>query len=123
MYYPFPPSTGSVGQTAFAAFDGVSEEPFDGRAVAKGEDAYPHIAIATFADMNRNGYRDFRETVTQAWRRLGLLQKDESFDRARYVSCVEQSVAELTAQGFIASRVGNMYVEQARSQGLPDWVR
>lgn len=123
VYYPFPPSTGSVGQTAFAGFDGVSEEPFDGRAVKQGEDKYPHIAIATFADMNRNGYRDLRETVTEAWRRLGLLEHDESFDRTRYLSCVERSVAALTAQGFIADKVGAMYLEKARSGVLPDWAR
>ncbi len=123
VYYPFPPSTGSVGQTAFAAFDGVSEEPFDGRSIKKGEDEHPHIAIATFADMNRNGYRDFRETVTEAWRRLGLLELNENFSRERYVSCVEESVGKLTGGGFISSKVGDFYIEQAQGKPLPDWVR
>lgn len=123
VYYPFPASNSSVGQTAFAAFDGVSEEPFDGRAVRKGEDNYPHIEVATFADMNRNGYRDFRETVTQAWRRIGLLRHSEVFSRARYISCVEDSVVTLTSQGFISDNVGDAYVEQAKTKPLPEWVR
>jgi hypothetical protein len=123
VYYPFPPSNGRVGLTAFAGFDGSSEEPFDGRAVTKGEDGYPHIAVATFADMNRNGYRDLRETVTQAWRRLDLIESDETFSRGRYVDCVEKSVNRLTDEGFIAAAVGRHYIEQARSGALPDWVR
>ncbi len=122
VYYPFPPSTGSVGQTAFAAFDGISEEPFDGRAVQKGEDEYPHIEIATFADMNLNGYRDFRETVTQAWRRLELLDLDETITQNRYISCVEESVNKLMSQGFISEKVAEYYLDQA-AQPLPDWVR
>ncbi|MDX1500501.1 MAG: alpha/beta hydrolase domain-containing protein, partial [Woeseiaceae bacterium] len=123
VYYPFPPSSGRIGETAFAGFDGESEEPFDGRAVQKGDDGYPHIAIATFADMNRNGYRDLRETVTGAWRRLELIGPDEQFSRARYVRCVEDAVAKLASAGFIAPPVAGHYVERARRAPLPDWVR
>lgn len=123
VYYPFPASNGNVGQTSFATFDGVSEEPFDGRAVKKGEDDYPIIELATFADMNRNGYRDFRESVTQAWRRIGLLEHSEVFSHARYISCVEDSVVTLTSQGFISDNVGDFYVEQAKTTPLPEWVR
>ena len=65
FYYPFPPPEGRAGYTGFAAFDGRSEEPFDGRAI-QSEGDYPHIAVATFADMNHNGFRDYRESVTQA---------------------------------------------------------
>jgi hypothetical protein len=67
-YYIFPPQLepGRRGgqETAFAAFDGTNLEPLDGRGV--------------FVDMNGNGVRDKRETVTQAWQRLGLLKRDRS---------------------------------------------
>lgn len=123
VYYPFPPSNGSVGLTAFAGFDGKSEEPLDGRAVKIGEDRYPHIEVATFADMNLNGYRDFRETVTQAWRRLGLLRQNQVFNRDRYVSCVQDSVRQLTNQGFISGKTGAYYLQQAKSGPLPEWIQ
>jgi hypothetical protein len=111
-----------VGATTFAGFDGVSEEPFDGRARMEEEEG-PHIAIATFADMNLNGFRDLRETVTQAWRRLGILQPNESFNRDRYVACVQAVVDRLSREGFIAKNTADFYLDQARSGSLPDWVR
>jgi hypothetical protein len=122
VYYPFPPPEGRVGYTGFAAFDGESEEPFDGRAIQQQGD-YPHIAVATFADMNLNGFRDYRESVTQAWRRLGLLRPDQSFSRDDYIACVQQKVAELIDKKFISDKVGGHYIEQARSAELPDWLR
>ena len=48
-----------------------------------------------FVDMNRTGIWDFRETPTQAWQRLGLLNQGEALTPAAYVSCV-QTTAELT---------------------------
>jgi len=122
VYYPFPPPEGRVGHTGFAAFDGQSEEPFDGRAIQEAE-GYPHIAVATFADMNRNGYRDYRESVTQAWRRLGLLKADQEFNKDRFVSCVRSEARKLIDQKFISEEVGRYYIEQSRSLPLPDWAR
>lgn len=123
FYYPFPPSNGRVGYTAFAEYDGINEEPLDGRAVKVGDDKYPHIAVATFADMNLNGYRDLRETVTQAWRRLELLNHDESFNHDEYISCVTNSVNELVVQGFLTSSIGDYYVRKARIDPPPEWAR
>lgn len=122
VYYPFPPPRGQVGYTAFAAFDGESEEPFDGRAI-KQEGDYPHIAVATFADMNRNGYRDYRESVTEAWRRLGLLKPDQRISKSRYAGCVEDAAKSLARQGFISKKTGDYYIERASSETLPEWVR
>ena len=121
VYYPFPQPEGRSGHTGFATFDGRSEEPFDGRAIQK-EGNYPLIAVATFADMNHNGYRDYRESVTQAWRRLGLLKSNQSISQDRYNSCVQAQVQKLTKQKFISEKVGRYYIEQARSQPLPEWV-
>ena len=45
------------------------------------------IGNKVFVDMNRNGVWDFRETPTQAWRRLGLLKAGEELTREAYVSC------------------------------------
>jgi hypothetical protein len=107
VYYPYPSVLGTrgVGSTGFAAFDGSSEEPLDGRGV--------------FVDMNRNGYHDYRETVEQAWRRLGLLQSGESFNRERYLSCVDQAVRHLEQDGFLTKATAQLYRDEARQQDLP----
>jgi hypothetical protein len=121
VYYPFPPPEGRVGYTGFAEFDGRSEEPFDGRAIRQKGD-YPHIAVATFADMNRNGFRDYRESVTQAWRRMGLLEQNQNIGKERYVSCIEEEASRLRSQGFVSGKISRHYIEQAKSQPLPEWV-
>lgn len=122
VYYPFPPPEGNVGYTGFAAFDGRSEEPFDGRAIRK-EGDHPHIAIAAFADMNGNGFRDYRESVTQAWRRLGLLGTDQTFGKDSYIQCVTAQVTKLKDEKFLSDELGRYYVGEAHSRLLPDWAR
>jgi len=121
VYYPFPPPSGRPGLTGFVPFDVRGEEPFDGRSSRR--EGEPHVGLGTFVDMNRNGFRDYRESVTQAWRRLGLLKPAESFSRARYVGCVLGVVTRLTGERFISEKIGRFYVEQARSGPWPEWVR
>ena len=87
--------------TAFAAFDGINQEPVDGK--------------GRFVDMNRSKSRDRRESVTEAWRRLGLLKPDESFSRARYVECVADSVSKLVGEGLLPAKVAEYYLERANS--------
>lgn len=107
VYHPYPAVLGDrgVGTTGFAAFDGKSEEPLDGRGV--------------FVDMNRNGYHDYRETLSQAWARLGLVKEGERVTRERYVSCVSDAAKQLEQDGFLTSAVRRMYEEEARERPLP----
>ncbi len=107
VYYPYPPSLGGrgVGTTGFAAFDGTSLEPLDGRGV--------------FVDMNRNRYPDYRETATQAWRRLGLLEPGVPFGRTAYVDCVRASVRELREEQLITEDRAASYLEEAAQAELP----
>ena len=107
VFHAYPPSSGDQGKgvTGFAEFDGKEEEPVDGRGV--------------FVDMNRNGYRDQRESVTDAWRRLGLLKPGESFSREKYVECLRSSVSKLSREGFISEQAARSYIEQARSAEFP----
>lgn len=108
VYFPYPPTrgVGGVGLTSFAPFDGKSLEPVDGRMM--------------YVDMNGDGRRDKRETVTEAWRRLGLLKADEAFDRAKYVGCVQQAAAKLRKENFITEKVAALYVDEAKTKPLPD---
>ena len=107
VYFAYPPlhSLGGVGETGFAPFDGAPLEPVDGRLV--------------FVDMNGDGKRDKRETVTEAWRRLGLLKANETFGRAQYVSCVQNATATLRKDNFITEKVANLYLQEAQKKDLP----
>jgi hypothetical protein len=58
-------NSGSAGVTSFAPYDGAGLEPLDGQLM--------------YVDMNRDGRRDQRETVTEAWRRLGLAFAEREF--------------------------------------------
>jgi len=102
VYYPYP--TRTSGNTSFAAFDGVGLEPMDRDNV--------------FIDMNRNGVWDFRETASEAWRRLGLLRPGEALTRSAYVACVQKAVDALRQEGFFSDRIAQAYVEQAKTVSL-----
>jgi hypothetical protein len=93
-------------ETAFAAFDGTNIEPLDGRGV--------------FIDMNGNGVRDKRETVSQAWQRLGLLRPGQKLTQAVYFACVNAAATKLVRKGLLPKKVGEYYVEQANKTRLPE---
>ncbi|TDI10956.1 MAG: hypothetical protein E2P08_01155 [Acidobacteria bacterium] len=107
LYYPYPPSRGEsgVGWTGFAAFDGQSLEPLDGRGV--------------FVDMNLNRYLDHRESLDQAWHRLGLLTPGEKFSRRKYQACVEAAVGQLKQEKLITDRGAARYIQKASEADLP----
>ncbi|HMF93262.1 MAG TPA: hypothetical protein VKE96_03175 [Vicinamibacterales bacterium] len=99
VYFSYPESTS--GTTAFAAFTGRGLEPLDAKNV--------------FVDMNRNGVWDYRETPTEAWQRLGLLQKNETLTGEKYVACVQRAAERLRTDGFFSEQTAVGYVERARS--------
>ena len=68
--------------------------------------------------MNRNGVWDYRETPSQAWRRLGLLQKNEELTRDNYVACVQRAADQLRTEGFFSDKTAAGYVEQAKTADL-----
>jgi hypothetical protein len=118
VFHPFPESQGPGGQgvTGFAPFTGDGLEPVDGRGAVKfdGDNWYYN-----FVDMNRNGYRDFRETMTQAWRRLGLIHQNETFSRAHYTACIQKAVDKLLAEKFILPRTAQFYLDQGKTMVFP----
>jgi hypothetical protein len=102
VYFPHPNT--KSGSTSFAAFTGQGLEPL--------------IENDVFVDMNRNGVWDFRETPTQAWRRLGLLPGTEELTREKYVACVRTAAEQLRRDGFFSDQTARWYEEQARSADL-----
>jgi hypothetical protein len=99
VYFPYPNSVS--GSTSFAAFTGEGLEPLNGDGV--------------FVDMNRNGVRDFRESPTAAWQRLGLLRKGDSLTRETYASCIQNAAEQLRKEGFFSDKTAQWYVEQAKT--------
>jgi hypothetical protein len=72
-----------------------------------------------YVDMNRDGRRGQRETVTEAWRRLGLLSQNENFGREKYVACVQAAAAKLRAEKFFTDATLRAYVDEANKAELP----
>jgi hypothetical protein len=103
IYFANPPQLdpGRRGgqETAFAVFDGTNLERLDGRGI--------------YVDMNGNGVRDKRESLTQAWQRLGLLKSGQQMSSAIYQNCVKNAAAKLVKQGLLPAKVGEYYVEKA----------
>ncbi len=113
VYFVYPPELGDrpVGLrvTGFAAFDGVNLEPLDGK--------------GRLVDMNGNGKRDRRETVEQAWRRLGLVAKNEGFTRLVYTSCVTKVAERLAKERLIPKGAELYFKRRAPTILLPQGTR
>jgi hypothetical protein len=86
--------------SGFAAFDGMSPEPVSS-------------VTRMFVDMNGNGVQDQRETVTQAWRRLGILGPEEEFTKERYVRAMRQAAADLINERLLPGRLEAWYETEA----------
>jgi hypothetical protein len=126
MYYPVK---AGAGQTSFAAFldqprlsinadttplpPGFNEawlEPIDGS--------------NRLVDMNGNGVRDTRETVTQAWQKRaregktnGILSPNERFDKERYASCLVTAASDLFRSNLLSEAATLHYIEEAGRYG------
>ena len=68
--------------------------------------------------MNGNGVWDYRETPTQAWRRLGRLQPNETLTREKYVACVQSAAEALRKDGFFSDKTAAWYAEHAKTAPL-----
>ena len=107
LYYT---TTTTATTIAFAPFTGAGLEPLN-------EDKI-------FVDMNRNGIWDRRESLQQAWARLGLLKDGEQLTREKYVACVQQSADQLRKDGFFSEKTATEYIEAAKKSDLqPQEIR
>jgi hypothetical protein len=106
---------GSQSSTGFTAFSGKGLEPIDKRGRVS-EDIF---SFYNYVDMNNNTYRDHIETMTEAWRRLGLIKPNETFSRAAFQSCVQKATDKLAKDRFLSPRAAKWYVEQAAVVEFP----
>jgi hypothetical protein len=107
IYYTTTTTSTSI---AFAAFTGTGLEPLN-------EDKI-------FVDMNRDGVWDRRESMQQAWVRLGLLKPGESLTLDKYVACVQQTADQLRRDGFFSEKTAGEYIDAAKKSDLkPQEIR
>ncbi len=106
-YFAYPSLRGpdGTGSTGFAPYDGKGLEPMDGQ--------------LKIVDMNGNGKRDKRETVSEAWLRLGLLKAGETISRDKYVACVQNATAKLRGESLVTENVAKLYVAEAGQEQFP----
>jgi len=107
-----------TGSTQFKYFTGMGLEPLDGRGEFRADEDIVNVS-AGFVDMNTNSYRDFVESVSDAWQRIGLLKPNEPFTRDKYVACVRQSATKLVNDKFFMPRTLPKYIEKAQTMPLP----
>jgi len=59
-----------------------------------------------------------RDSVVQAWIRLGLLKTGEKLTNGKYMACVAAAAAKLVDQGFLSSRMLPYYVNRPAVSGV-----
>ena len=101
IWYPVWVESGTL---RYAPFTGTGLEPLDQNNV--------------FVDMNMNRVWDYRETPTEAWVRLGLLQRGETLTREKYVGCVRAAAEKLASDGFLDTSAVAGYVARAEAADL-----
>jgi hypothetical protein len=124
VFHIYGSGPNDVGSTRYKPFvsgrDGLVLEPLDGRGGFVGEGSDAHNYSHGFVDMNHNNIRDFVETVTEAWQRVGLLKPTETFNRERYVQCVRQATTKLIDEKFFIPRTADKYLQRSRVISLPE---
>lgn len=125
VYYEFPPGVKVPGRTGFAPFLDSPRPALNADTTAIPESFDPEWLEPLDSrgrplDMNRNGVRDTRETVEQAWRRrridgarFGVLDDDQVFTWNRYASCVVQAASALAEAGLLSEEALLHYIEEA----------
>jgi hypothetical protein len=127
VYYEFPPGVKEPGRTGFVPFldtrrpavNADTETPPPG---FQEDWLEPLDSRGRPLDMNRNGVRDTRESVEEAWKRrrvegqrFGVLEPDESFTPERYARCVIAAATALTEAGLLSDAALFHYIDQARA--------
>ncbi|MCZ6561447.1 MAG: hypothetical protein O6948_00775, partial [Deltaproteobacteria bacterium] len=76
-------------------------------------------------DMNHNGIRDRRETLTEAWQRrrkegekYGILAQGETFTQAHYLNCVRRVATELSEQRLLSRSAMLDYIQKATDSNI-----
>ncbi len=130
VYYLFPKGTPQTGSTGFAPY--LREERLTVNATTeslpdgfKEEWLEPLNMYGYLIDMNGNGTRDTRESITQAWQRraqeghrTGVLKLDGQLTHAKYVACVSDVASNLQKQRLISEKAMGYYIEQATASDI-----
>jgi hypothetical protein len=76
-------------------------------------------------DMNQNGARDTRESITQAWQRrmregerYGTLASGETLTHPHYVECVSRVTADLVSENLLSEIARTYYIRNAQRSDI-----
>ena len=76
-------------------------------------------------DMNKNGVRDTRENIEQAWQRrwregerYGVLAPGEEFTHQHYLNCVAQVTSDLVQENLLSKMGEKYYVSMAQQSDI-----
>lgn len=121
VFYEFPRGTDRVGVTGFATYLQGPPAPSQGNSLNREEERLEPMDRRGYpVDMNHNGIRDRRETLTEAWRRrhtegekYGTLADNEVFTDARFTSCVRGVAEKLFEQRLLSRHAMLDYIQRA----------
>jgi len=125
VYYNFPKGSRRSDPTAFEPYLKDSKPSINAstQALPEGFDEKwlePINEFGYLVDMNGNGVRDTKESITEAWQRraregyrTGVLGSDEVLTHEKYVSCVCDVATNLYNQGFLSGNAMTHYIEKA----------
>ncbi|MEE2840292.1 MAG: alpha/beta hydrolase domain-containing protein [Acidobacteriota bacterium] len=85
----------------------------------------PLDARGYMVDMNQNGARDTRESITQAWQRrmregerYGTLASRETLTHAHYVECVSRVTGDLVKENLLSEMARTYYLRNAHKSDI-----
>ncbi|MEE8349936.1 MAG: alpha/beta hydrolase domain-containing protein [Acidobacteriota bacterium] len=121
VYFEFPVGGGRVGLTGFQDYLRVASAAVSGRFSSNDEEQLEPMDRRGYpVDMNHNGIRDRRETLTEAWQRrgregerYGTLEDGETFTSALYVECVRGVATDLFDQRLLSRSAMLDYIQKA----------
>lgn len=130
VYYEFAEGLKNPGQTGFAAYLREPHQALNSNTEpipADYDKAWlePLDSRGYFLDMNKNGVRDTRDSIAQAWRRrmaggekYGTLGFNETLTHARYVSCVTAVATDLAKQHLLSEVAPADYIKKASASDV-----
>jgi hypothetical protein len=130
IYIEYSKEAPQPGSTTFIAYSRLTRPSFnaDVLPLPRGYDPEwlePLDRRGYLVDMNKNGVRDARESIEEAWQRrwregetYGVLKPREALTHDKYVSCVEQVTSDLVSENLLSKTAAAYYVRMARQSDV-----
>jgi hypothetical protein len=106
-HYPWPAPAGAASETGYVPFDGKTPEVVNSQ--------------GALVDVNGDGVRDAMPSMTQEWRKLGLIRQGQTVTRQSFVSCVQQVTSALARNRLLTPAGAAAYVNSANEFPTLPW--